>query len=91
MTGLRVFLGHYAQTLRGDEKGTQVSAFYANTMTSEAARELFSEHRVRYVIYGQFEREISGTFVPPNWLKLAHRSGDVEIFEVNEAGGSGPR
>jgi len=85
MTGLRVFLGHYAQTLRSDEKSAQVAAFYANTMTSEGARELFAEHRVRYVIYGQVEREISSAFAPPDWLKLAYRSGDVEIFEVTEA------
>lgn len=90
MTGLHVFLGHYAQTLRSDAKGAQVTAFYANTMTSEAARQLFAEHRVRYVIYGQFEREISSAFAPPDWLKLAYRSTDVEVFEVNEAGGSGP-
>jgi hypothetical protein len=85
MTGLRVFLGHYAQTLRSDEKGAQVAAFYANNMTSNGARELFAAHRVRYVIYGQFEREISSAFAPPDWLKLAYRSGDVEIFEVTEA------
>jgi hypothetical protein len=91
MTGLHVFLGHYAQTLRSDEKGAQVTAFYANTMSDEAARRLFAEHRVRYVIYGQFERAISGTFVPPNWLKLAHRSGDVEILAVTEERGSGPQ
>jgi hypothetical protein len=90
MTGSRVFLGHYAQTLRSDEKGAQVAAFYSNTMTSEGARALFEEHRVRYVIYGQFEREISSAFAPPDWLKLAYRSGDVEVFEVDEAGGSGP-
>lgn len=89
MTGLRVFLGHYAQTLRSDEKGAQVSAFYGNTMNEEAARRLFAECRVRYIIYGQFEREISNAFVPPNWLKLAYRNSDVEIFEVTEARASG--
>jgi len=90
MTGLRVFLGHYAQTLHSDEKGAQVTAFYTGAMTDEAARKLFAAHRVRYVVYGQFEREISSGFAPPNWLKLAYRNSDVEIFEVNEAGGSGP-
>jgi hypothetical protein len=89
MTGLRVFLGHYAQTLRSDEKGAQVTAFYTNTMTGEAARRLFAEHRVRYIIYGQFEREISSAFAPSNWLELAYSSGDVEVFEVTEARGSG--
>jgi hypothetical protein len=85
MTGLRVFLGHYAQTLHSDEKGAQVTAFYTNVMAEQTARELFAEHRVRYVIYGQFEREISGSFAPPNWLTLAYRTGQVEVFEVVDA------
>jgi hypothetical protein len=85
MTGLRVFLGHYAQTLRSDEKGPQVTAFYANAMTDGTVRRLFATHRVRYVIYGQFEREISSTFVPPDWLALAYRNDDVSVFEVTEA------
>jgi hypothetical protein len=90
MTGLRVFLGHYAQTLYGDEKGAQVASFFANTMSDEAARVLFSKQRVRYVVYGQFERELSNSFVPPNWLKVAYRNRDIEVFEVNDSGGSGP-
>jgi hypothetical protein len=90
MTGLRVFLGHYAQTLHSDSKGAQVTAFYTGALTDEAARKLFAAHRVRYVVYGQFEREISSGFAPPNWLTLAYRNSDVEIFEVNKAGGSGP-
>ena len=90
MTGLRVFLGHYAQTLRSDEKGAKVTAFYTNAMTGETVRRLFAEHRVRYIIYGQFEREISSTFVPPNWLKLAYRNNEVEVYEVAMEIRSGP-
>jgi hypothetical protein len=90
MTGLRVFLGHYAQTLHSDEKGAQVTAFYTNAMADETVRRLFAEHRVRYIIYGQFERAISSTFVPPNWLNLIHRNGEIEIFEVAKERGSGP-
>jgi hypothetical protein len=84
MTTLRVFLGHYAQTLRSDEKGALVAAFYTNAMSADASRRLFAEHRVRYVIYGQFERAISTEFAPPQWLNLAYRSGDVEVFEVDQ-------
>ena len=36
MTGLRVFLGHYGQTIRGDEKGAQVTAFYTGALSDEA-------------------------------------------------------
>lgn len=84
MTGLKVFLGHYAQTLRSDEKGALVTAFYTNTMSDQAARNLFTGHRVRYIVYGQFERTMSSSFIPPRWLKLAYRIGDVEIFEVTD-------
>ena len=90
MTGLRVFLGHYAQTLRSDEKGAQVTAFYSNAMTDETAKKLLADHRVLYVIYGHFERAISSAFAPPDWLKLVYRAGDVEVFEVAEVRGSGP-
>ncbi|MEK6284606.1 MAG: hypothetical protein AABO57_02585 [Acidobacteriota bacterium] len=88
MTGLHVFLGHYGQTIHSDEKGAQVTAFYGGTMNDEVARELFMEHRVRHVVYGPFEREISDSFAPPSWLKLAYRHGDVEIFEVTQELGS---
>jgi hypothetical protein len=84
ITGSPVFLGHYAQTLRSDEKGGQVTGFYTNAMGDGAARKLFAEHRVGYIIYGPFERSISARFVPPGWLKLVYGEGDVNIFEVTE-------
>ena len=82
MTGLRVFLGHYAQTLKSDEKGAQTIAFYANAMDDETARKLFAMHRVRYVIHGPFERAVSTTFSPPDWLSVVYSAGDVSVFEV---------
>jgi hypothetical protein len=86
MTGLRVYLGHYGQTLRSGEKSEEVRAFYANGMTDEEARSLLVGQRVSYVIYGPFERAISEEFIAPAWLTLAMRVGDVEIFRVNEDG-----
>lgn len=85
MTGLRVFLGHYGQTMRSDEKGAQVTAFYTNVLTGESARALFIEHRVRFVIYGPFEQAISKSFEPPVWLASVHRVGNVQVFEVTGA------
>jgi hypothetical protein len=82
MTGMRAFLGHYAQTLRSDEKGPLVNAFYTNTASDAQIRKIFTEHRVRYVFYGPFERAISDDFVPAPWLRLSHRVGDVMIFEL---------
>ena len=81
-TGLRVFLGHYAQTIESDSKSEQVTAFYSNAMSEDAKRGMFETHRVSYVIYGPFEQRISKEFVPPPWLALVHRAGEVELFEV---------
>jgi hypothetical protein len=81
-TGMRVFLGHYAQTLRSDEKGPLVTQFYSNTASDDEIRKVFAEHRVRYVIYGPFERALSNAFMPAPWLRLAYRAGDVMIFEL---------
>jgi hypothetical protein len=82
MTGLRVYLGHYGQTINSDEKGARVAAFFTGAMSDEDAHRLFHEQRVSYVVYGEFERAISRKFVPPAWLSLAFRAGDVEVFEV---------
>jgi carbohydrate-selective porin OprB len=84
MTGLHVFLGHYGQTIRSDEKGAQVTAFYAGAVSDETARLLFTEHRVGYVMYGPFERAIYDGFRAPIWLKPVYRQGDVEVFEVTQ-------
>jgi hypothetical protein len=91
MTGLHVFLGHYGQTIRSDEKGTQVTGFYTGAVTDEAARHLFTEHRVRYIIYGPFERATYESFRPPVWLRLAYSQGNVEVFEVPQGPPAGPR
>lgn len=82
MTGSRVFLGHYGQTISADEKGAQVTEFYTGMMDDALARQLFARNSVRYVIYGPFERASYAAFVPPRWLKLARRFGEVDVFEV---------
>jgi hypothetical protein len=83
MTGLRVFLGHYGQTVNADEKGAQVTAFYTGALDDVSARQLFVRNGVRYVIYGPFERASYDAFVAPQWLTLARRFGEVDVFEVN--------
>jgi hypothetical protein len=84
MTGSRVFLGHYGQTINSDEKGAQVTAFYTGAMDDAFARSLFAKNGVRFVVYGPFERASYDAFVPPRWLKLARRFGEVDVFEVKD-------
>lgn len=83
MSGLSVYLGHYGMTLKSAEKGERVRAFYTGELADETARAIFAEHRVSYVIYGPFEKEISPHFVAPPWLALAHRTRDVVIYKVS--------
>jgi hypothetical protein len=83
MTGLPVYLGHYGQTLRSEEKGEEVTAFYRGNLNDEAARRFLVDRRVRYVIYGPFERAIAEGFTPPACLKLAWSVGEVQLFRVS--------
>jgi hypothetical protein len=82
MTGLRVFLGHYGQTIASDAKGAQVTAFYSGELDDAVARQLFERNDVGFVIYGPFERADYVAFVPPRWLRLAKRFGEVDVYEV---------
>ena len=86
ITGTRVYLGHYGQTLRSGEKEEAVRAFYTNSLTDEEARSLLVSNRVSYVIYGPFERAISPDFMAASWLVPAQHIGGVEIFKVVEDG-----
>jgi hypothetical protein len=83
MTGLRVYLGHYGQTLRSAEKGMFVTSFYRGELSDQKAFSLFTENRVTYVIYGPFERAISAGSNPPAFLKLVQTFGDVQLFRVS--------
>jgi hypothetical protein len=83
LAGLRVYLGHYGQTLQSGEKGEEVSAFYRGSLSDEAARRFLMGHRVSYVIYGPLERVIADTFSPPACLKLVRSFGEVQLFRVS--------
>jgi len=83
-TGLRVFLGHYGQTIHSEEKGAEVASFYKGTLSEDDARRLFTENRIRYVIYGDLERQVYDVFKPPRWLRLAYERGNIQVFEVGD-------
>lgn len=83
ISGMRVYLGHYGQTLRSEEKGREVTAFYGGEMRDDAARNFLQEHQIVYVIYGPFERRINESVRPPAGLRLAQTIGAVQIFKVS--------
>jgi hypothetical protein len=83
MTGLRVYLGHYGQTLQSDEKGESVTALYRGELSDNAACSLFERHRVSYVVYGPFEQKTAERFDPPRCVKLIRSFGQVQLFKVS--------
>jgi hypothetical protein len=83
MTGRRVYLGHYGQTLQSDEKGESVTALYRGELSDDAACSLFERHRVSYLIYGPFEQRTSERFEPPRCVKLIRSFGQVHLFKVS--------
>lgn len=82
INGLRVYLGHYGQTLQSDQKGESVSALYRGEMSDDKACSMFERHGVRYVVYGPFEQKTSERFDPPRCVKLIRSFGEVDVFMV---------
>lgn len=83
MTGRRVYLGHYGQTLQSEEKGESVTALYRGELSDDAACSLFERHRVSYLIYGPFEQRTSERFEPPRCVKLIRSFGQVHLFKFS--------
>ncbi|MBW3637349.1 MAG: hypothetical protein KY445_12950 [Armatimonadetes bacterium] len=89
-TGKWTYAGHWAETLRFEtEKFPRVARFYQGRMTPDEARAFLCDHRIRWVVEGQFEREFSGGVSVASQLGLRpiFRGGDAEtgmttVFEV---------
>lgn len=82
VTGLRVYLGHYGQTLHSDEKGENVTAVYRGDLSDDAACSILRQNRVSYLIYGPFEQATSERFDPLPCVKLIRSFGEVHLFKI---------
>jgi hypothetical protein len=85
MTGDRAFLGNAVMTIDFNRKREMVKAFFDSATSDDERRALIREHRIRYVFYGDAEREI-GAYNPgtSDLLKPAHRNGRVTVYVVND-------
>ncbi len=59
-SGVRVFLGHYHQTVEYRQKQRLVDAFYSQAMPDAERRRLLARHGIRYVVYGPYESALGG-------------------------------
>jgi len=82
-TGLRVFLGHYGQTMWSQQKGELVRSFYNGELSDAESREMIESNRISYVMFSPFERAVAPNWIAPNWLKLIHSEGEVAIYAVD--------
>lgn len=64
LSGNRVFAGHWAETLSFGPKLHLVTDFYTGRLSPQDAGGMLRANGVRYVLYGAFERALSGDRPP---------------------------
>lgn len=79
-TGKATYLGHWAETLHFGDKLGDADRFYKGRMTPPKARQFLTQHRIRWVIFGPFERALAGRELPAETLGLQqiYQGGDAQ-------------
>lgn len=77
LTGRKVFLGHWAETLNFGEKLKIAMAIWKGRLSPDEAKNLFRQHKIRYAVETDFEQGASG-----GQCEL-HRYGEV-LFQIND-------
>ena len=80
ISGNRVFLGHWAQTIDFNNKKQLVNKFYS-TNDESFKKKLIQDYSIDYVYYGVEEKKL-GTFTPVD-MKKVFENDKVMIFKVN--------
>jgi hypothetical protein len=79
-----VVLGHWAETIRYDEKVTEVARFYATTTDDAWRQSLLKQYNVHYVWHGPREKSL-GDFDPAQapYLRPIHTQGTITLYTVD--------
>ncbi len=77
LTGLKVFIGHWAETIDFVAKLRLATAIWKGDISRGEAKEIFRQHKIRYALETDFERLASG-----GQCHL-HRYGKV-VFQIGE-------
>jgi hypothetical protein len=91
ITGRRVYVGHWAETLRYPEKLKQLRWFFDAGTDDLSRRALVSRESISYLYYGAGERSI-GAFNPAssNSWSAVYANAEVTIFRFSPTRGIGP-
>lgn len=82
--GTHVVYGHYAETPNAEEMRNEVKEWYSlPTQNLEECSELLGKYSIRYVIIGEYERNLGDAACAETLEEIA-ASGDVSIYAVSE-------
>ncbi len=84
LTGRKVFVGHWAETLNFVEKLKVATAIWKGLIPVEEARGLFRQHRIRYALETDFERlAADGSTNLHRYGEVVFQAGKDLIFRLN--------
>lgn len=78
-TSLRTYAGHPMETLFFNEKVELVNKFYTGNLPPM----WIQNTSIKWVIYGDFEKELISEFHPPSNLKLLFQNKTIKIYKVS--------
>ncbi len=83
--GNQVVVGHWAETVRYDDKIEEVARFYAGETEDDWRQALLKQYNVNYVWYGPREQAL-GTFAPETavYLQPVYQNDTITIYTVAE-------
>lgn len=85
-TNLRPYMGHGPETLFYPQKTEQVELFFRGELSAASRESLYDEFNIRYIIYGNLERELSGGDESPAWaddLTVVYENDTFRIYEID--------
>jgi len=75
-SGLKVYAGHEMETIHYSDKLKQVTAWYQANLPDAA----LAGNRVKWVIYGPYEEELSPDFIPGDNLIEVFTNSEVTLY-----------
>ncbi|GBC99029.1 hypothetical protein HRbin17_01550 [bacterium HR17] len=83
LTGRKVFVGHWAETLRFADKLRTAVAIWSGALPADQARQLFRRHRLRYALETEFERGATGGATAlANYGSVVFQLGDDKVIRL---------
>lgn len=84
-TNLRPYVGHGPETAHATDKDAATRRFFADQMTAEERRALYSSVNIRYIFYGPLEQTLlASEKAEPAWQADADKIYDTDGYQIWE-------